>query len=182
MVYARMVEEARDKWKSRDANRARSFGGGSSKNSLEIQDKPRFKKWVSNQVPSKFPRACGDRMSNPKFKKGKDTNSPNEKPTCGRCGKKHYGDYLKGTYNCFSCGKNGQKMKDCPHLKSQDKGSSQAQASGSSDAPKKNSFYALRSRGEKETSPDVATGMLKVFSMMYITYLISALLYHLLHL
>ena len=39
-------------------------------------------------------------------------------------------------------------MKDCPHLKSQYKGSSQAQASGSSDAPKKNSFYALRSRGE----------------------------------
>ena len=63
MVYARMVEEARDKWKSRDANRARSFGGGSSKNSLEIQDKPRFKKWVSNQVPSKFPRACGNRVS-----------------------------------------------------------------------------------------------------------------------
>ena len=35
IVYARRVEEARAKRKSRDANRARSFDGGSSKNRLE---------------------------------------------------------------------------------------------------------------------------------------------------
>ena len=40
-------------------------------------------------------------------------------------------------------------MRDYPNLKSQYKGSGQAQASGSSDAPKKNRFYALRSKGEK---------------------------------
>ena len=40
-------------------------------------------------------------------------------------------------------------MRDCPNLKSQDKGSGQVQASGSRDAPKKNRFYALHSRGEK---------------------------------
>ena len=55
-------------------------------------------------------------------------------------------------------------MRDSQNLKSQDKGSSQAQASGSSDSPK-NRFYALRSRGEQETSPDVVTSMLKVFSL-----------------
>ena len=54
-------------------------------------------------------------------------------------------------------------MRDFPNLKSQDKGSGQAQASGSTDAPNKNLFYALHSRGEQETSPDVVTGMLKVF-------------------
>ena len=32
------VEEARSRRKSRDAKRARSFDGGSSKNRLEIQD------------------------------------------------------------------------------------------------------------------------------------------------
>ena len=74
MVHARRIEEARAKRKSRDATRARSFDGGSSKNRLEIQDKPRFKKRFSNQVPSKFPRATGDRVFNPKFKKGKGTN------------------------------------------------------------------------------------------------------------
>ena len=33
------------------------------------------------------------------------------------------------------------------------------------DPPKKNQFYALRSRGEQESSPDVVTGMLQVFSI-----------------
>ena len=50
-------------------------------------------------------------------------------------------------------------------FKSQDKSNGQAQASGSSDAPKKNRFYALRSSGEQEPSPKVVTGMLKVFSI-----------------
>ena len=33
------------------------------------------------------------------------------------------------------------------------------------DAPKKNHFYALPSRGEQESSPDVVTSMLQVFSI-----------------
>ena len=65
-------------------------------NTLEKLYKRKFKKQVSNQVPSKFPRDSGDRVSNPKLKKGKGTNSPNKKPTCGKCGKKHNSDCLKG--------------------------------------------------------------------------------------
>ena len=103
MVYAKRVEEARAKRKSRDAKRDRSFDGGSSKNRLEIQDKPKFMKRSSNQVSIKLPRASGDRVSNPKFKKGKVTNSPNKKPTCGKCDKNNYKDCLKGTDNCYSC-------------------------------------------------------------------------------
>ncbi|XP_069148214.1 uncharacterized protein [Solanum lycopersicum] len=157
MVHARRVDEARDKRKSRDGKREKSFDGGSSKNRLEIQDKPRFKKQVSNQVPYKFPKARSDRESNPKFKRGKCTNSPNEKPTCAKCKKVHFGEFLVGTRNYFSCGKSGHKMRFCPNLKSQNKSSGQAQASDSSDAPKKNHFYALRYRLEQETSPDVVT-------------------------
>ena len=56
-------------------------------------------------------------------------------------------------------------MRDFPILKSQDKDCGQAQASGSSDAPKKNRFYALRSRGEKDISLNVLIGRLKVFSL-----------------
>ena len=104
-------------------------------------------------------------MSNLKFKKGKGSNSPKEKPTCGKCGKKHYGECLKGTDNFFSCGKSSHKMRDFPNLKSQDKRSGQAHPSGSGDAPKKNRFYFVRSRGKQKTSPDVVTGMLKVFSL-----------------
>ena len=48
MLYAIRVEEATAKKKSRDAKIARSFDGGSSNNRLQIQEKPRFKKRVSN--------------------------------------------------------------------------------------------------------------------------------------
>ena len=61
-----------------------------------------------------FPKSSGDRVSNPKFNKEKGTNSPIEKLTCGKCGKKNYGDCLKGKDNYFCCGKSGHKVKDCP--------------------------------------------------------------------
>ena len=54
MVHSKQLEEAGAKRKSRDAKRERSFEGGSSKGRLEIQEKPRFKKRVSNQVSSNF--------------------------------------------------------------------------------------------------------------------------------
>ena len=43
MVYVKRVKKARSKRKSRDSKRERSFDGGSSKNMLEIQVKPRFR-------------------------------------------------------------------------------------------------------------------------------------------
>ena len=46
MVHATRVDEARDKRKSRYAKRARSYDGSSSRNRLEIQDKPRFNSQV----------------------------------------------------------------------------------------------------------------------------------------
>ena len=70
-------------------------------NRLEIQDKPSFKKWVSSQVPSKFPKSSGYRVFNPKWKKEKCTNSQTENPNCGKCGKKQYGDCHKGTCKLF---------------------------------------------------------------------------------
>ena len=57
-------------------------------------------------------------------------------------------------------------MKYCSNMKGQDKGSGKAQASDSNvDGLKKNRFYALLYRSEKETSYDVVTGILKVFSI-----------------
>ena len=83
-------------------------------------------------------------MSNPKPKRGRGTSSPNKKPTCGECGKNHYGDCLIRTNNCFSCGKIGHNMKDFPNLKGQNKGRGQAKKRGSNvDPPKKNCFNDL---------------------------------------
>ena len=109
MVDAQHVEEALSKRKSRDANRKRSFDGGSSKGRLEIQEKPRIKKMVYNRFHLKFPKSRDDRVSNPKAKKGRDTSSPTRMPICGECDKKHHGDCLRGMENYFCCCKSRHK-------------------------------------------------------------------------
>ena len=76
MVHAQQVEETRFMRKSRNANRTNSFDGSSLKGSIYIQDKLRLKKRFSNQVPSDFPRARDDKITNPKFRKEKSGNSP----------------------------------------------------------------------------------------------------------
>ena len=88
------MEEKRVNRKSRDAKRERSFDGGSPKGRLDIQDKRRFRKRYYNKFHTKFPKGRDTRMYNPKYQKGRGTRSPNKKPTCGKCGKKHYGDFL----------------------------------------------------------------------------------------
>ena len=109
--------ESRLSRKNREAKRAKSFESGSSNGRLEIQDKPRFKKMFSNKFPSKFSKARDDRVSNPMSQKGRGTTSPRKKQTCGKCGKKHWGQCLLGTENCFRCGKIGHKVIDFPNVK-----------------------------------------------------------------
>ena len=65
----------------------------------------------------------------------------------------------------------GHKLRDFPTVKVQDTGSFQFQASASNDAPKKNRFYALLSKCEKETYPNVVIGMLKFFSIYVLALL-----------
>ena len=87
---------------------------------------------------------------------------------------KHYNYCLVGTDNCFGCGKSGHKVRECLNLNGQDKRSGKAQASGSNvNVPKKNRFYALRCKGEQESSPDVVTGMLQVLSIEFYVLLYS---------
>ena len=114
----------------------------------------------SNQVSSNFPKTREDSVSNPKLQKGSGTSLRRKKPTYGKFGKKNYGDCLIRTDKCFSLGKSGQNVLYCPNLKGLNKVS--GKVSGYNvDFPKKN--YALRSRGEQDTSPVMVTGMLKVF-------------------
>ena len=88
MVNAQQVEETRLRRKNREAKRVKSYDGGALMRRLEIQDNPRFKKILSNQVPSISPKARDDWVSNPKSQKGRGTSSP----TCGKCGKKNYAE------------------------------------------------------------------------------------------
>ena len=107
-----------------------------------------------------------DRVSNPKSQGGIGANLPSEKPICTKCSNKQMGECLLEMDNCFGFGKSGHEVRYCPMIKAIGKKSNQSQERGpSSDAPKKNLFYALCSRGEKKDSPDVVTGMLQVFSI-----------------
>ncbi|XP_049358413.1 uncharacterized protein LOC125823000 [Solanum verrucosum] len=89
-----------------------------------------------------------------------------ERPSCAKYGKTHDGKCLVGTDGCFSCGKSGHMKRDCPMLRAQGREGKQVPPCGSnSNAPKKNHFYALQSRGDQKSSPDMVTGMLHVFSI-----------------
>ncbi|TMX04919.1 hypothetical protein EJD97_003881 [Solanum chilense] len=75
---------------------------------------------------------------------GRSGNSPSNKCTCMKCGKKHIGECLVGMDNCIGCGKSGYKVRDFPNIRGQEKGSVQVQASGPRcDAPKRNRFYVF---------------------------------------
>ena len=69
IVYAQQVEITRFRRKSREAKKAKSYEGSSSKGRLDIQEKPRFKKRFYSQVPTKFPKARDDKVSKPKSQK-----------------------------------------------------------------------------------------------------------------
>ena len=64
MVNAQQVEETRIKRNNREFKREKFYQGSASNGRLGIQDKPRFKKRVSNQFPSDFHKASKDRVSN----------------------------------------------------------------------------------------------------------------------
>ena len=50
MIHAQQLEDCRLRKTNREANKARSFGSNSSKIRLDVQNKPKFKKWFSKQV------------------------------------------------------------------------------------------------------------------------------------
>ena len=70
------------------------------------QEQTRFKKKVQSQGESR----------SAKFKVEKGGGSKDGNPTCVNCGKKHYGKCLFSTRSCFSCGKDGHEIRDCPMI------------------------------------------------------------------
>nr|XP_010318550.1 uncharacterized protein LOC104646542 [Solanum lycopersicum] len=149
MVCAQHVEVSRIKRKNRDFKKARPYEGVTSIGKFEIQAKPKVKKRVSDKVLPNLPKDSKDRVCNPWSQMGRNGNSPSEKPTCTKCGNKHRGECLVGTYNCFECGKSGHKVRECPVLKDRGRESNKFQESSPTfDPPLKNRFYAVRFRDD----------------------------------
>ncbi|WMV37709.1 hypothetical protein MTR67_031094, partial [Solanum verrucosum] len=124
------------------------------------QGQPWFKKRSSDQD---YPMVNKDRVSNPKSQVGNGDGSSFERSTCAKCGNQHVDKCLAGMDGFFGCGKKGHKMRDCPTFMVKWR---EAKQDPSSDLvpipPNYGRFYAIRSRKDKEASPDEGTGMLIV--------------------
>ncbi|TMX04879.1 hypothetical protein EJD97_004154 [Solanum chilense] len=129
-----------------------------------------YTQWKDNRIDEKGPIEWEEFKES--FLEGSNSRKPNSanvklekggssqkvKPTCAKCGKKHYGECLLGTRICFGCGKEGHKVRDCPMVASKGRDGKQVAPSVSKDdAPTKMCSYALRSIGEKpdEINDDV---------------------------
>ncbi|KAH0716653.1 hypothetical protein KY290_012914 [Solanum tuberosum] len=138
MVHAEQIEEQKLKQVGGELKKSRTDDGNSSKVRFEIQDKPKFKERFSNQDPPNTPRVNKGKVSNPKTQEARGGGPYVEKPICIKCERPH--------------------EEGLPYDLAQGRENAQAQASGPNpDAPKKNRFYALQSRGDQESSPDVVT-------------------------
>ena len=61
---------------------------------------------------------------------------------------------------CYSYGKPGHMMKDCPNRRSQEQGKERVQPNGpSEEAPRRQRFFALKSRGAGEGTPGEVSGV-----------------------
>ncbi|TMX04774.1 hypothetical protein EJD97_004778 [Solanum chilense] len=81
-----------------------------------------------------------------------------ERPPCKKCGILHGGEGMMDSNACYSCGKPGYMIKDCPNRRIQEQGKERVQPNGpSEEGPRRQRFFALNSRGAGEgTSSEVS--------------------------
>ena len=66
---------------------------------------------------------------------------------------------MRGTNACYSCGKPGTMVKDCLIRRSKERGKERVQYNGpSEEAPRRQRFFALKSRGAEEGTFGEVTG------------------------
>ena len=86
------------------------------------------------------------------------------KKNCAKCGRDHSGECRQGTNACFGCGKSVHMVRDYPQNRGQAGGNAQPrpnpQSATAAEPPKRNKFYALKGREEKEKFANVAIGVL----------------------
>ncbi|WMV49832.1 hypothetical protein MTR67_043217 [Solanum verrucosum] len=125
-----------------------------------------FNKGFTDKVPPRFSK---ERVCNPKSQgKGSGSLFPN----CARCVKRHEGKCLADREGCYSCGKSGHKMRDCPMLMTKGREGKQVPPSGLvTRSPNQDRLYALQTHGEQERSPNVVFDKLKVFQLVVYTLL-----------
>ncbi|XP_015054764.1 uncharacterized protein LOC107001110 [Solanum pennellii] len=83
------------------------------------------------------------------------SSSQGVKTICVTCGKKNFGKCLFRNGNCFGCGKDGHKVRDCDNDSYRGGEAKQDPPSApEGGAPKRNHIYAMRARGSKPDDED----------------------------
>ena len=135
MVYAQSIEESK----------LRKISRSLKTNCANYIEQTRFMKRAQTKEEPKSAKV--------QWEKG--GSSQKVKPTCATFGKKHYGECLLGTGNCYGCCKEGHKVRDCRTIASKGREGKQVSPSvPKDDAPTKRRFYALCSRVEKPEESD----------------------------
>ncbi|WMV50598.1 hypothetical protein MTR67_043983 [Solanum verrucosum] len=165
MVHPQQIEEEKLKEKTKESKRARTSDGDFSHSRSGGHGHPSFRQKFSVKV------LVNQLLSSTKIwyltLHFKDVVVMGFlSPTCPSCGKGYSGKCLVGTDSCFGCDNSCHKVKDFPFQTIKGKDCRKVQPSGfGSCAQKKNRFYSLLTRQDNEGSPDVVTGMLKVFHL-----------------
>ena len=127
MVHVQQVEESRKRKHTRAGNRSRQAEKiFSRKSSTKIRDKHRFKKGIFHQGDLSSSKGLHDRNSKSRVKRSNEVDTPQER----KCGKLHGGEYMMCTNACYSYGKPGHMVKDCPIRRIQEQGKERVQSNG----------------------------------------------------
>ena len=133
MVYAQQIEESN--------LRQRNMDGKGHMINEQSQPKPKKRFYHKETFMGKK-----DKVSN---QNSQECCHAFQRYRCATCGKQHLGKCLSNTDGFLCGGNSGHKMRDFPNLKAKEKTVNQYPQGGlDPNAPKKNCFYALGSRGE----------------------------------
>ncbi|KAH0711565.1 hypothetical protein KY289_007524 [Solanum tuberosum] len=154
--------------------------GNSNRSSFQQRQKgpaPSFARAPAPRYRGEFDgQNSKDFKARPAQSSGSVAQGSSKPPACAKCGRNHLGICREGSVGCFKCGQDGHFMRECPRNR-QGNGGSRAPSSSvvppgrttlrgatSSSGGGANRLYAITSRHEQENSPNVVTGMIKVFA------------------